>query len=216
MVMSDYITPVMHIDSDGHSWEKFWTKAVASVAVIGIIVAVSLFFIPGCAAIGGLLLSTSIGSLIGGAQSVKNGGSFLAGAAGGSIIGLGIGLAGVFGGGLLLAASEVGGLLSVGTAVGGLALGFGLGYGGGYYGSKITQNLNEQIISHQSAVDSGLLFGGMGLISALGGGMANAVFSTVGFTETTYLAAGGFAATITIGVEIIIDTVSYLVELYSN
>lgn len=69
----------MHIDSDGHSWEKFWTKAAASVAVIGIIVAVSLFFIPGCAAIGGLLLSTSIGSLIGGAQSVKNGGSYLAG-----------------------------------------------------------------------------------------------------------------------------------------
>lgn len=211
-----YITPVMHIDRTGHSWEDFWTKAAASVAIIGIIAAVSLFVVPGCAAIGGLLLSASIGSLIGGAQSAKNGGSYLAGAAGGSIIGLGIGLAGVFGGGLLFAASEVSGLLSVGTAVGGLALGFGFGYGGGFYGSKITQNLNEQVFSYQSAVDSGLLFGGMGLISALGGSMANAVFSTVSFTETTFLAAGGFAATITIGTEIIIDTVSYLVELYSN
>jgi len=206
----------MQIDIDGHSWEEFWTKAAASVAIIGIIVAVSLFFVPGCAAIGGLLLSASIGSLIGGAQSVKNGGSYLAGAAGGSLIGLGIGLAGVFGGGILLAASEVSGLMSVVTAVGGVALGFGLGYGGGYYGSKITQNLNKQIFNYQAAVDSGILFGGMGLISALGGSMANAVFSTVGFTETTYLAAGGFAATITIGVEIIIDTISYLVELYSK
>lgn len=87
--------PVMNVDLDGHEWWKFWEWDWAKIgmialSVVEVIAGIAVIVISHGSAIGyGLgLIGTGISSVIGGVLNESNGGTFLAGWAGGQVGGL--------------------------------------------------------------------------------------------------------------------------------
>ena len=87
--------PVMNVDPNGYEWWKFWEWDWAKIGMIAlsiveVIAGIAVIVISHGSAIGyGLgLIGTGISSVIGGALNESNGGTFLAGWAGGQVGGL--------------------------------------------------------------------------------------------------------------------------------
>jgi RHS repeat-associated protein len=138
--------PMRFIDPTGHFWEEIgdwfednWQNIVAAVVAVIVIIAVVVLTIVtfGAAALIGVGIAMAIGGIIGGISAGVAGGDILTGilvgmAVGGLAafggMGIGAGMAAVFGKGTFLAAVATGALSG---AVSGAAMGFAAGFAGG-------------------------------------------------------------------------------------
>ena len=147
--------PVMYIDQFGTSWASFW-NSVGSwlksnwekvVSVVEIIAGAVALFIPGGQAVGSVLLSMGVTSMMSGYANELSGGAFLSGWVGGQISGL---------------FAAIPGLGPVASAV--------MGFTGGFVGSVTTEIMDNALYNRGLSIPT--IF-----ISSLVVGFINSIFT---------------------------------------
>ena len=147
--------PVMYIDQFGTSWASFW-NSVGSwlksnwekvVSVVEIIAGAVALFIPGGQAVGSVLLSMGVTSMVSGYANELSGGAFLSGWVGGQISGL---------------FAAIPGLGPVASAV--------MGFTGGFVGSVTTEIMDNALYNRGLSIPT--IF-----ISSLVVGFINSIFT---------------------------------------
>ena len=147
--------PVMYMDPAGTSWASFWSSVgnwfksnwEKVVSVVEIVAGTVALFIPGGQAVGSVLLSMGITSMVSGYANELSGGAFLSGWVGGQISGL---------------FAAIPGLSTVASAI--------MGFIGGFIGSATT-GIMDNILYNRGLSMSTII------ISSLFAGLINTVFT---------------------------------------
>jgi len=201
--------PVMYVDPSGEKWTVLKTLYCFEM-VVGVLMIASGVLTP----LGGVLLSTSAGAMIGGLTNENNGGSFEAGAAGGAIIGLFLGIAGVVGGTFFAAAaSGASNAVVLNSVAAGIGVSFASGAFGGMFGSFTTQYLNGNGINGRDVLDSGLKYVTLGIFMGYLGSMVNVLSSVNSGGMSIYSGLAGFIA---FSAEGVIDGAAHVMDKIRN